>query len=612
VGRGKWRCAADDACSWQAVVAAELAQQMNTAPQAISPRLYGLRALVSRLERVGSQPALSYAVVAALQLRVVWNLWRYKDFTPYDTANYFVNAASWAHGLHESIIYSPLYAAIWGTTLSVVHDVYATAAVNRLAIILAVSLLVLATMRALFVPAIALLIAIWWVVNPANYNVLYDVHLLGLAPVLIAALVVARVPRRSGLGVALALLVADTVLLRNEMLLASLIFAVAILVYELRTRRNQPARGRAYLIAYGVPLLIASLFIGGAYWRSYIQGDEARAAFEAKQTTNLCEAYAFNYQQRYPSRVPGDAFLNCQQVMHHDFGRPMPNLFQAVVANPRAIAGFIAWNAQLLPSGTEVALFDATSTGKNPAYPAPRQHRKYAFILAILLIGFLVAGLGGACRERQYWRHVWIRSHLWTLILLGSAAIGTFVVVLTERPWVDYMYPFTFAVLVLVGVSASAILRLSKAKRLVSGVVGVLAALLIVVLPSYYSPGPRPIHDAVKRVQVIRHQLQVPTSVLVAARYSNDICDYLAKSSDRYCSSVDWPTLDAQLAGGASVQQVLNRAKATAIYADATMVADPALSRFLAAPRRAGWQQIASGKGADGPWRVLIRIPPRA
>lgn len=585
---------------------------MNAAPRAISPRSHPLRTLVHRAVRVGSRPALSYAAIAALQLRVMWNLWLYKDLTPGDTANYFVNAASWAHGLHEDVVYSPLYAAVWGTILSIVHDVYAAAAINRLAIILAVSLAVLAVLRALFAPAIALLITIWWVVNPANYNVLYDLHLLGLLPVLIAAVIVARVPGRRGLGGALALLVADIVLLRNEMILASLIFALALVVYELRERRARPVPLRAHAIAYGVPLLIAFLFIGGAYWRSFIQGHEAVLVFEEKQTTNLCEAYTFNYQQRYPSRVPGNPFLECQHVMQHDFGRAMPDLLQAVVANPRAMAGFVAWNVQLLPSGMEVALFNATSTGKNPAYPPPNQHQKYALILTIVLIFVLLAGLFSAWRERDYWRCVWARSHAWMLFVLGSVGIATLAVVLTERPWVDYMYPFTFAVLVLVGVSTSAILRLSRARSALSGIPGVLAALLIVVLPSYYTPGPRPLHDAVERLQVIRTELQRPTSVLVSASYGNDICDYLAKSFDRYCASAEWSTLRAQLLGGIPIRQILDRAKATAIYADATMVGDPALSRFLDVPQTAGWRQVAGGTGREGPWRVLIRASPPA
>ena len=116
---------------------------------------------VTRAERAVSHPLVSYALIAALQLRVIWNVWKYKDLTYGDTSNYFINAASWMHGLHDNVVYSPLYSAAWGTILAIVHDVYAAAMVNRIAIVFAAAMLFLAAMRAVLPPAIALLIALW-------------------------------------------------------------------------------------------------------------------------------------------------------------------------------------------------------------------------------------------------------------------------------------------------------------------------------------------------------------------------------------------------------------------------------------------------------------------
>jgi hypothetical protein len=68
-----------------------------------------------------------------------------------------------------------------------------------------------------------------------------------------------------------------------------------------------------------------------------------------------------------------------------------------------------------------------------------------------------------------------------------------------------------------------------------------------------------------------------------------------------------WPELRAQVTTGTSTGQVLDRVHATALYADAGLLADPIITRLVAAPRAQGWQQIARGSGPNGPWRVLIR-----
>ena len=159
-------------------------------------------------ERAVASAYVAYPLIALLQLRVIWNIWKYSDLTTGDTSFYFRDAVSWSHGLHENVVYYPLYDAFWGTILAVVHNVYASMIIQRVAIILIVTLLVLALMRSLLGPTLGLLIAAWWAIVPANYGVLYEVHLFGAVPLLLAVLVVARAPRRQGLGIAVAILLA--------------------------------------------------------------------------------------------------------------------------------------------------------------------------------------------------------------------------------------------------------------------------------------------------------------------------------------------------------------------------------------------------------------------
>jgi hypothetical protein len=46
---------------------------------------------------------------------------------------------------------------------------------------------------------------------------------------------------------------------------------------------------------------------------------------------------------------------------------------------------------------------------------------------------------------------------------------------------------------------------------------------------------------------------------------------------------------------------------ADALYADATMLADPGVARLVAASRRSGWRLVGAGKGDAGRWAVLVR-----
>ncbi len=564
------------------------------------------RSLPRRAEVLVANPLFAYGAILVLQLRVIWNIWQYKDLTYGDTASYFVSAASWAHGLHDNIIWSPLYTNFWGTILAVIGDVYAAAMVHRIAIVLAAAMLVLALMRALLEPALALLLTVWWVVLPPNFNVLYEVHLFGLLPILVAALIVRRSPGRGAFGVALAVLAGTTLLLRNELVMATAIFAIAIVVREFRERRVHKVPFSAYVRAYGVPLAMVFLLAGGAYARSTVQGDIALSHFRGKHTLNVCQIYAFNYQQRHPTRFPGNPFIDCKPLMRRTFGRPLPSFLHAARANPGAMADFVAWNARLLPTGLQVSLFGATVTGDNPDYIPVQNRRFYPVVPSLVLLVVLIAGLAVMLKDREFWRRTLARG-AWAFLVLGAVAITTFVVALTQRPRPEYMYGLIVGVLALTGLCTSALLRRWGGHRFVAPLAVGVTLVLCVSLPSYYHPGPRPLHDAIERLQVIRESLQQPGSVLVTTGDGQSMCFYLADMFDRYCTSPSWPRLKAQLSGGRALRDVLAEAKATAIYVDPTLQADPAFAPLLASPRSAGWLQVAEGAAADGRWSILIR-----
>lgn len=560
---------------------------------------------VGYAERAVANPWVAYGAIAVLQMRVIWNIWKYADLTSSDTSFYFVDAASWQHGLHENVVYYPFYDAFWGTILAIVHSVYAATIIQRVAIILAVTLLVLAVMRALVGPTLGLLIAAWWAVIPANYDVLYEVHLLGAVPILLAILVVAYMPRREGLGIAVAILLTSAVLVRTELIAAAAILTVALGAYELRELRGGRRAARSsYLRAYVVPITLALLVIGGAYARSHVQGSEAWNQLQAKEETNFCNMYAAAYWQRHPStRNP---FTECVPVMRHDFGRPMPTFLQATAANPRAVAGFAAWNAQMTPAGLQIGLFGASGFEYDPGFTPAAENSIPGLLLSIAALLVVIAAVALLAREgRLAPRRLTTRTR-WLMLTLASIAAATMLVALTSRPWTEYIFGLTICSIVVIGASASTLFRRGIVRPLAP--VALLTVLvLIAVHSSIYGPGPRPIYEGVERLQVVQRRLQVPGSVLVTQGNESELCNYLAYSYEHVCTPISWQAL-SHITPQEPVGRVLDSVHATTVYADANMLSDPIISAFVANPRAQGWRQVAHGSGAAGPWSVLIPL----
>jgi hypothetical protein len=559
--------------------------------------------VLKRSEALAASPILGYGLILLLQLRLIWNIWRYRDLTFGDTSYYFIDALRWSHGLRDNFANSPIYADFLGTIAALVNNVYAAVIIHRIIIVLAASLLVLALMRALLGPAIGLLVAIWWVVLPPNYDVTYEVHLFGLLPVLVAALIVARAPGRTRIGITLAVLVASTALLRNELVILTAIFTAAVVLFEVRARRRSNVPVSNYLRAYLVPLAVVALVVTGSYWRSAYPG---LANLKNKHELNVCEAYAYSYQQRRPSAFPGNAMVNCSRLMRREFGRPRPTFMQALRANPKAIGEFMEWNLRLLPSGLQVALFGATATRDQPDYFLVRTHRLYTIPLTVLLVALLVAGTVAACAKPRFLPPGWIGERAWALLVLAGVVITTCVIILTQRPRPEYLYGLTIAILVFAGFCFWALLARVNLVRCAAPSAVVLSVLLLAAMSSHYRPGARPLHEAVTRLQIVRKPLQNPKAVLITSRYNWEICAYLASKPDDHCLSPDWETLQSRITGGARVDNVLRNANAKVIYADPALQSDQSLKNLLADPKRYGWRRVAAGVGRDGPWSILL------
>jgi hypothetical protein len=128
----------------------------------------------------------AYLLILVLQIKVVWRMWELRDITLGDTAQYFTAALAWRRGFHFDIVWSPLYAAFYGSLLFATSDPYNVTILHRIVIVLAAAVGVLFVLRQLLSPGLALLGAAWWAVLPINYDTLYEVHLFALLPILLA------------------------------------------------------------------------------------------------------------------------------------------------------------------------------------------------------------------------------------------------------------------------------------------------------------------------------------------------------------------------------------------------------------------------------------------
>jgi len=420
---------------------------------------------------------------------------------------------------------------------------------------------------------------------------------------------VARTPRREGLGAAVAILLTSAVLVRTELIAAAGILTLVLIAYEVRELRSgRKGKRPSYLRAYVLPLSLAFLLIGGAYARSHVQGREAWSLLQAKEEANFCNTYAFSFQQRHPTRFTGNPFTECSPLMQHDFGRPMPTLLQATTSNPRAVAGFAAWNAQLVPAGLQVGLFGASAFEHEPGFRPVIENSTYALILSLVALIAVIAGMVAFARDKgASLRRLPPRTR-WIAVTLASIAAATVLVALTSRPWSEYIYGLTICSLVVIGLAASILLRRVGGTRVLAPVALLTVVVMIAAFHSMYGPGRRPIYEGIEHLQVVQRRLQQPGSVLVAGENDNELCNYLAYSYQRICTPLFWPTLHAQSTTSTSAGRLLDRAHATALYADASVLSDPLIAALVAAPQAQGWQQIAAGNGPSGPWHVLVPL----
>jgi hypothetical protein len=570
------------------------------------------------LARVAGSAWFAYGSILAIQSKVLWGIWNHRDLSPGDTANYFAMASDWADHLRVEAAFYPLYQVLWGSLQWLVSDAYSVTILHRVLIALGTSALFLAVMRRLLTPGIAWALALWWVVLPVNYDVLYEIHLFGALACLVIALVALQWSGLAARATVFGLLLASALLVRSENIVAAVVFGVIWLGYELWRRREEAGPSwRTLAAATAIPLVSLAALIGLVSWRNDAEGS-VFDGLSQKHEINLCQVYAIGLWQGGDERAQNPAG-QCTVYTKEDFGRPFPSLTEAVAENPGAIAEHLGRNAELIPAGLESSLFNArfgsASDASNPDYiPVKRGSWIVLAGLIVVVVTICVGAVMIWSRRRKWWEE-WIRSRVWgwiALVAMGSTALYA---ALQTRPRSSYLFPLTILILAALGMSLMVIASRLGVTRRAHVLIPPLAVAALVLIPNQYRAGyanpqigpGQQLKAAVSRLDPFRSELQGEDNGLLAIYPATAVCEYVGRSQP--CRGVSWnhpigENLEPELSG--RNQNSLGATPVDFIYADENAFrADPGLRVRLDGLLTRGWRLL--GPSSPSSWMLLER-----
>jgi hypothetical protein len=583
--------------------------------------------------RILNHPAISYITILLLQLKVIWGMWWYREMTMGDTEAYFIDAAGWLRNGRTSFVWSPLYSWFVAELLRFSGDAYTVLILHRVLIAMALAVLVLALMRRLLPPWIAWMAAAWWVVLPIDFNDLYEVHMFAVIPLVLAPLAVLWWPGPWGRGSAIAILLAEGLLVRTETFASAVLLAVLALSYEFWRNRRLPDKRAAWnraIPAYSVPLLCAVLL--ASYFFVHRVSYDSWAFLEQKHDLNVCESFAVGYQER---RHDFDAspMANCGQLMHRLFGasvtrarKLLPDtmstmpMMTALRANPPAMLAHFKWNVvDLLPSGLQVLLFNYRSGDANPDY-VPTHQSKLVLIPSAVVCALLALGAYLFFAGRKQWMETWrventpfreslLETRIWAWITLACVCLIVGSVIVTVRPRPAYLFILGITIRAVAGLCAYLVLRRWPQLRAPVAAVAVLWVAATFLRPTVYesAPSQRPLLQEYRHLKPYSKFFQEPNSLLVADQYGGQLESYIGKCR---CPWKQFGELRQKVTPERTLSQVFDQTGATLFMADESILADPLAQQFLANARQLHWDVVAERHVGPENWAVLHRTLP--
>lgn len=557
-------------------------------------------------------PWFAYLSILLLQIKRIWGIWLYKDLTTGDTSSYFQLAYGWAKEFSVLIEWSPLYTAFYGTLLKLFNDVYLTTILHRLIIVLMLAIMVLAVMRRLLPSSIAWLIAAWWAILPINFDSLYEVHLFAVLLPLSSVLLVLHRSNLWTRGGALGILLASVSLVRNEGIIALSLWSIVCLIWEWRQARNgQDKPFKAYFLAYGLPILLVVLVFGFFYGRTLVKSSPEKIS--RKHTLNVCQIYAFGYQQRN-SDWTKSPWTECQDLMLRVFGKSEPSLVEALKANPSAMINHFFWNIRLVPAGLQTALFNATSESINPDYAPVLLNQPMVIAPSLLALVLIVIAFIKLLRQKQYWWVGWFKERIWGWAILFCLAAVMTVVIPMQRPRPSYMFLLTLFLMALVGTSLFITIRQLSIYKYMQQLSLMIMVGLFIFIPPYYSltKRERPLLTMYRELHPSDQYLGIPGTGLVTVRYGQLLCHYLTKNNLGGCVGYTYSIFD-NIGKNESVAQFLNRQSVPVVAIQINNIflsrygRIPSVKRFLANPERFGWKVAAMQNNSKQKWSLYVK-----
>lgn len=570
------------------------------------------------LARVAANPWFAYGSILAIQSKVLWGIWSYRDLTPGDGAAYFVMASRWADHLLVSPAYYPLYNVFWGSLEWIVRDAFAVTILQRILIVLGTTALLLAVLRRLLTPGIAWALALWWAVLPVTYDALYEIHLFGALAGLAIALVTLRWSGLAARSVTFGLLLASALLVRSEYIVAALVFGAIWLGYEIwRARAGSAPPWRTLAAAAAIPLVSVAVLIGLVSWRNGNDGSVFKQ-LSRKQELALCQGYAQGLSDIGDVRTQ-NALGQCYVYMREDFGERFPSVVRAIEDNPDAMADHFARNAELLPAGLEVGFFNAkfgsVSGEANPDYIPVNRGSWLVLAGSIAIVLVIATGAVLVWTERRRWWEEWIRDRVWGWAVLGAMGSSAVYAALYTRPRPSYIFPLTILILAALGMSLVAIARRLRVPKLAPAVIPPLAVAALILIPNHYragysnpqiGPGQR-LKTAVERLDPFRSDLSGGDHGLLAVYPDTDACFYVGRTDP--CRGVAWtPNSRAPLPrAGLTTPNASAPTPIDIIYADEyVFTVDPGMRARLDGLLGRGWRRLAPSS-PDSNWMLLER-----
>lgn len=342
-----------------------------------------------------------------------------------------------------NVLWEPIYTFSLWLVLNLVGDPHLALMTVRFLLYIAIVLMIFWVGRPFIGNFWAVTLALWWLLLPDALGLQFTKHLYYFAFLLLGCMIALRADQGGGRAVLLAFLWVGTLLLRNELAIAVLLFSAFLLVHAIRNPK--PLHRLAPFIGVTIAAGLLSAAIAAYGTNFYGSRTVLAERFENKHTFNMCQIYAFGVIEREGLNVgsPWQPSV-CEPLMQRDFAEPKPTFFEMLSRNPTAVFAHMLWNLSLFPSAAEQLLFGRHDEPSSDYTPLPWTRNAGWAPYALAAWGAMMLLLIAANRE-ALWSAVRTRPWLWLYML--SVVSTNVVVMLTQRPRLSFLLFFGFAMM---------------------------------------------------------------------------------------------------------------------------------------------------------------------